>query len=187
VTTSFIGWCWTAFLVVWLVTALRTKRTRTAESFVGQLPYRVITVLGALLIFDNRFSVGVLATPIIPWTSALYDIGAALTVLGILFAFWARFHLGRNWSGNVTIKTDHELVRTGPYARIRHPIYTGILLAVFGTGLAIDAWRAVLGFVLVLAGFWLKARREESILEREFGGRFADHVRATGMFVPRVF
>ena len=186
-TTSFIRWCWAIFLVVWLITALRAKRTRTAESFGGQLPYRLVTVLGAFLIFDNRLSsVGVLGAPILPWSATLYDIGAALTVLGILFAFWARFHLGRNWSGNVTIKTDHELIRTGPYARIRHPIYTGMLLALAGTGLAIDAWRAVLGFVLVLAGFWLKARREEAILEREFGVRFTDHVRATGMFFPRV-
>jgi protein-S-isoprenylcysteine O-methyltransferase Ste14 len=185
-TVSFIRWCWTAFAAVWVVTALRAKRTRTTESFGGQLPYRVLTAIGVLLVFDNRLTHGVLAAPIFPWRSALYDIGAALTVLGILFAFYARFHLGRNWSGNVTIKTDHELIRTGPYARIRHPIYTGILLAIMGSGLATDTWRAVLGFGLVVAGFWLKARREEALLEREFGVTFAEHIRATGMFLPRV-
>jgi protein-S-isoprenylcysteine O-methyltransferase Ste14 len=183
----FIGWCWTAFIVVWLITALRTKRTRSAESFLGQLPYRLVTVAGVLLIFPNRYTIDVLRTHILPWSPIFLDIGAVLTALGILFAFWARFHLGRNWSGNVTIKTDHELIRTGPYARIRHPIYTGILLALFGTGLANDLWRSALGFGLVLFGFWLKARREESVLEREFGVGFADHVRATGMFVPRIF
>jgi protein-S-isoprenylcysteine O-methyltransferase Ste14 len=183
----FIGWCWTAFIAVWLVTAIRTKRTRTAESFLGQLPYRLVTVAGVLLIFPNRYTIEVLRTHILPWGPIFLDIGAVLTALGILFAFWARFHLGRNWSGNVTIKADHELIRTGPYARIRHPIYTGILLALFGTGLANDLWRSALGFGLVLFGFWLKARREESVLEREFGVGFADHVRATGMFVPRIF
>ena len=183
----FIGWCWTAFIAVWLVTAIRTKRTRTAESFLGQLPYRLVTVAGVLLIFPNRYTIDVLRTHILPWSPIFLDIGAVLTALGILFAFWARFHLGRNWSGNVTIKTDHELIRTGPYARIRHPIYTGILLALLGTGLANDLWRSAIGFGLVLFGFWLKARREESVLEREFGVGFADHVRATGMFVPRVF
>jgi protein-S-isoprenylcysteine O-methyltransferase Ste14 len=183
----FIGWCWTAFIVVWLITAIRTKRTRTAESFRGQLSYRLVTLAGVLLIFPNRYTIDVLRTYIVPWSPIFLDVGAVLTALGILFAFWARFHLGRNWSGNVTIKTDHELIRTGPYARIRHPIYTGILLALFGTGLANDLWRSALGFGLVLFGFWLKARREESVLEREFGVRFVEHVRATGMFVPRVF
>ncbi len=78
------------------------------------------------------------------------------------------------------------MIRTGPYARIRHPIYTGILLAIFGTSLATDLWRSALGFVVVLLGFWIKARREEAVLSQEFGARFADHQRATGMFLPRV-
>lgn len=185
-TSSFIGWCWSAFFIVWLITAVRAKRTRSAESFLGQLPYRLVTALGALCIFPNRLTARLLANPIFPWSPTLYDIGAALTALGILFAFWARFHIGRNWSGNVTIKADHELIRSGPYARIRHPIYTGILLAVLGTGLANDVWRSVLGFVLVFAGFWIKARREEAVLAKEFGLKFVDHQRATGMFLPRV-
>lgn len=183
---NVLTWCWWAFLIIWVVTAIRTKRTRIAESFLDQLTYRVITVIGGLLIFDSGIRGGVLATPIIPWTPLLYDIGVALTALGILFACWARFHLGRNWSGNVTIKTDHELIRTGPYARIRHPIYTGILLAIFGTGMATDAWRCVIGFAFVLLGFWLKARREETVLEKEFGPKFAEHLRLTGMFLPRI-
>ena len=181
-----IGYAWTTFIVVWLLWAIRAKRTRSAESFLGQLPYRLVTAFGAFLLIPNRSTIGWLAIPIFPWSPVLLDIGAALTVLGILFAFWARFHLGRNWSGNVTIKTNHELIRTGPYARIRHPIYTGILISLFGTGLATDVWRAALGFALLLAGFLLKARREESVLSQEFGSRFADHQRATGMFLPRI-
>jgi protein-S-isoprenylcysteine O-methyltransferase Ste14 len=183
---NFISWCWTIFLAIWVVTALRTKRTRSAESFREAFAYRLVTVIGALLVFDRQIRWGILSAPIIPWSRMLYDIGAGLTVLGILFACWARFHLGRNWSGNVTIKTDHELIRTGPYARIRHPIYTGILLAIIGSGLAIDQWCVVPGCVLVLAGFWLKARREEAVLSQEFGPKFAEHLRLTGMFLPRL-
>jgi protein-S-isoprenylcysteine O-methyltransferase Ste14 len=183
---NFISWCWTAFAVVWLVTAVRAKRTRQAESFAGQLGYRLVTIIAVLLIFPFRLTANVLPTRIFPWSQGLYDVACALTAIGILFACWARFHLGRNWSGNVTIKTDHELIRTGPYARIRHPIYTGILLALLGTGLATDAWRAVLGFALAVVGFWIKARREEAVLGKEFGPRFAEHQRLTGMFLPRV-
>jgi protein-S-isoprenylcysteine O-methyltransferase Ste14 len=129
---------------------------------------------------------GVLNTHILPLTVPGAVLGAALTELGILFAFWARAHLGRNWSARVTIKTEHELIRTGPYARIRHPIYTGILLALVGTAVAFDSWRVLLAFVLAYISFWIKARREESVLAREFGDRFAEHERSTGMFLPRL-
>ncbi len=71
-------------------------------------------------------------------------IGLILTALGIAFAFWARYSLGQNWSSKVTIKVEHELIRNGPYAYVRHPIYTGILLALVGTALAIAEWRAVI-------------------------------------------
>lgn len=183
---TFIRACWLAFVIVWAITAARTKQTRVVESFGGQLLYRAVTVVAVLLIFPFRITANVLPAPIFPSSQALYYVACAVTVIGILFAFWARFHLGQNWSGNVTIKADHELIRTGPYARIRHPIYTGILLALLGTGLAANVWRAVLGFALAILAFWIKARREEAVLEKEFGDRFAEHLRLTGMFLPRL-
>jgi protein-S-isoprenylcysteine O-methyltransferase Ste14 len=85
----------------------------------------------------------------------------------------------------VTIRKDHELIRTGPYARIRHPIYTGLLLAVAGTTIAIGEYRAILAFVLIAIGFTVKARREESLLSTEFGPSFEEHRRQTGFFLPR--
>jgi protein-S-isoprenylcysteine O-methyltransferase Ste14 len=181
---TIVHWSWGAFIAVWIVTALRVKRTRSTESFRGQLTYRVITVLGAVLVFATRLD-GVPNLPIVPWSPVLLDIGAALTVIGILFACWARFHLGRNWSGNITIKSDHELIRTGPYARIRHPIYTGIFIAILGMCFVTDLWRSVLGFALIILGFWIKARREEAVLAQEFGPKFTEHQRLTGMFLPR--
>jgi len=85
----------------------------------------------------------------------------------------------------VMLKHDHELIRTGPYARIRHPIYTGLLLAVLGTAIAIGEYRAILGFVLILVGFSYKAKREEALLEGHFGAAFEEHKRHTGFFLPR--
>ena len=183
---NVIDWIWIAFVVVWVITAARTKRTRTAESHAGALPYRLVTIAAVLLIFPFKVTAQVLPTPMVPWSPLLFRLGAALTALGIAFACWARFHLGQNWSGNVTIKADHELIRTGPYARIRHPIYTGILIALLGTSVATDAWRCAVGLVLAYAGFWLKARREEAVLAGEFGVKFEEHLRETGMFFPRI-
>jgi protein-S-isoprenylcysteine O-methyltransferase Ste14 len=111
--------------------------------------------------------------------------GALLTVAGIGFAIWARYHIGRNWSGEVTIRQEHELIRTGPYSHIRHPIYTGLIVAVAGTAIVIGEYRALLALALILIGFTVKAKREESMLEPQFGPSFAEHRRHTGFFLPR--
>ena len=100
-------------------------------------------------------------------------------------AFWARWHLGANWSGVVTLKEGHELIRTGPYRNIRHPIYTGILLALFGTVVATGEVRGLLAVAIAWLSFYWKARREESFLSLEFGEKFAAHAKQTGMFLPK--
>ncbi|PYX88154.1 MAG: isoprenylcysteine carboxylmethyltransferase family protein, partial [Acidobacteria bacterium] len=101
-------------------------------------------------------------------------------------AFWARYTLGQNWSSKVTIKVEHELIRNGPYAYVRHPIYTGILLALVGTALAMAEWRAVIAVMLAWFSFYTKARIEESMLSQEFGAAFAEHCQHTGFFLPRL-
>ena len=91
-----------------------------------------------------------------------------------------------NWSGTVTIKSGHNLIRRGPYRWIRHPIYTGILLSFLGTILLQGEVRAFLGFVFVLLALYRKAKREERFLSEEFGEGFAEHAKHTGMFLPRL-
>ena len=112
-------------------------------------------------------------------------LGALLTAAGVGFAIWARRHIGKNWSGQVTIRKEHELIRTGPYAHIRHPIYTGMLLAVAGTAIAIGEYRAIVAFAVIAIGLVVKARREESFLATQFGPAFDEHRRQTGFFLPR--
>ena len=112
-------------------------------------------------------------------------VGALLTVAGVAFAIWARRHIGKNWSAQVTIRKEHELIRSGPYARIRHPIYTGLLFAVAGTAIAIGEYRAVVAFAVIAIGFVVKAKREEAFLATQFGPVFDEHRRQTGFFLPR--
>ena len=111
---------------------------------------------------------------------------AAVGAAGIAIACWARYHLGENWSGTVTLKENHELIRTGPYRNIRHPIYTGILLALLGTAIAVGEARALIAVAIAYASFYTKARREESFPAKEFGANFTEHQRHTGMFLPRL-
>jgi protein-S-isoprenylcysteine O-methyltransferase Ste14 len=99
---------------------------------------------------------------------------------------WARFHLGQYWSARVTIKKDHQLIRTGPYARLRHPIYSGLDLAVLGSALALDRWRCLAGDCLIVLGYWIKARKEEAMLSAQFAAGFQEHCRLTGFLLPRL-
>ena len=112
-------------------------------------------------------------------------LGAYLAFAGVLFAIWARRTIGKEWSAEVQIKEGHQLIRSGPYAHIRHPIYTGILIAIAGTALAIGQYRGLLGLGIIAIGFVLKAKKEETFLAGQFGPAFEEHRRRTGFFLPR--
>jgi protein-S-isoprenylcysteine O-methyltransferase Ste14 len=104
----------------------------------------------------------------------------------VAFAIWARHHIGRFWSASVALKTGHELIRSGPYRRIRHPIYTGILLALAGTTLAVGRYRGIVAFAIILASLIRKSKQEEALLAGQFGPAFEEHRRQTGFFLPRL-
>jgi protein-S-isoprenylcysteine O-methyltransferase Ste14 len=177
---------WILFAVYWVVSAFRRKKTKQRESIFQRLTY-VLPLLFAFLLFSRpEADYGWLGAPLYPQSLAGAWLGVLLTAAGVAIAIWARVHLGTNWSGVVTLKEDHELIRTGPYRTIRHPIYTGILLAVLGSVVALAQVRGVIAFVIIWLSFYIKARREESLLSAEFGPRFAEHRQHTGMFLPRI-
>jgi len=120
------------------------------------------------------------------WPSGYWPfwLGAALTVAGLLFAVWAREHLGRNWSRSVTIKQGHELITTGPYAVVRHPIYTGSLTGFLGMAIAISQVRGFIVLVLIFLVFWVKLRMEEEWMRSQFGETYANYAQQTAALVP---
>ena len=106
-----------------------------------------------------------------PRSLSLYWLGVALVAAGLAFAVWARVHLGRNWSGSVTVKEAHELIRTGPYGYVRHPIYTGLIAAMLGTVIASGTVRALLALVIVVVSLLRKLRTEEAFMRETFPAR----------------
>ena len=108
-------------------------------------------------------------------------------VAGLLFAIWAREHLGRNWSHAVTIKQGHELITSGPYTVVRHPIYTGMLAGLLGTAIALSQLRGFIGLVLFFVMFWLKFRKEEEWMRSQFGETYATYASQTAALVPYIF
>ena len=175
---------WIVFVACWAAGALKTRRTVSRESFVSRYGVLLLEIVGFVLLFSNAGG-GVLGHLVVPRTYALAVVGVVLTWIGIAIALWARWHLGQYWSARVTLKEDHKLIRTGPYAHFRHPIYSGLDLAAIGGALAIDQWRCVAGVVLIVLGYWIKARKEESMLAAQFGEAFAEHCGHTGFLIPK--
>jgi protein-S-isoprenylcysteine O-methyltransferase Ste14 len=176
---------WFVWCIVWLLMAAWSKPSKRREFPWQRLEHVIPLLIGFLLIYNRRLAWNFLAGRIVPQNDAVTVAGLALTVGGLIFAVWARIALGANWSGTVTIKTGHNLIRRGPYRWIRHPIYTGILGSMIGTVMLQGEVRAFLGFALMLLALYRKARREERFLSEEFGEGFAEHAKHTGMFLPR--
>ncbi len=176
---------WIVFVAYWVASSLKTRRTVSKESLASRSGVLFLEVLGFVLLFSDTAGIGVLGHRLVHRTYALAVVGVALTWIGIAIALWARRHLGRFWSAAVTLKEDHELIRTGPYAYFRHPIYSGIDLAAVGGAAAIDQWRCVAGAGLIVLCYWIKARKEESMLAAQFGEAFKEHCRHTGFLLPK--
>jgi len=184
--TSWINLCWLMLGAYWLVSAFQRKVTKKKETYFQRFAYTLPLVLGFYFLFrPEAHSYPFLGARFLPSGPAAEWSGVLLTVAGVAMAIWARWHLGSNWSGVVTLKEGHELIRTGPYRAIRHPIYTGMLLGLVGTAVTIGEVRGLLAVALAWFSFYVKARREESFLAQEFGAAFDEHQRHTGMFLPK--
>ena len=157
---------WIVFAVYWMIGALKTRRTAKEESFAARYGIMAFEIIGFVLIFDDDAGIGILGHRVFHHIPAIAIAGIVVLWAGIALALWARWHLGQYWSGRITIKEDHQLIRTGPYARLRHPIYSGLELAAIGSALALDRWRCVVGVCVIILGFWIKAKREEAMLSR---------------------
>lgn len=185
ITANLIRGAWLVFVLYWIFASLSVNRIRKKEPAGSRLMRWAAVVITLVLLNTNFGSAGFIGRRFIPWNPSLPRVGAALAVAGIAFAIWARVHIGRYWSGSVALKVGHELVRTGPYAHIRHPIYTGVLVALAGTALAIGRYGALLAFLVLLGDLTWKSRTEEALLAQEFGRAFEEHRRRTGFFLPR--
>jgi protein-S-isoprenylcysteine O-methyltransferase Ste14 len=177
---------WIVFVVYWAAGALKTRRTVSTESSASRTGILFLEIAGFVLLFDGNAGIGFLGQAVAPRSYALAITGVVFTWAGIALAIWARRHLGQYWSARVTLKEDHQLIRTGPYAHFRHPIYSGLDLAVIGGALAIDEWRCVFGVCLIVLGYWIKAKKEESMLSAQFGEAFREHCRHTGFLLPKL-
>jgi protein-S-isoprenylcysteine O-methyltransferase Ste14 len=178
---------WYVFALYWLITWLRVKRTKSTESIAQRLLTIVPMVLAFELLFSNTLRVGPLRKRFLPAEDWIAWVGIALTCLGAALAIWARYCIGAYWSSRVTLKEGHRVIRSGPYAVVRHPIYTGMQLAATGTAVVLGEWRGLLAVIVILVAHSLKARREEALLTRELGEEYVSYRRGAGFLFPRLW
>jgi protein-S-isoprenylcysteine O-methyltransferase Ste14 len=180
-------WIETVWLLVgvcWLMAALRSKPVARREKPLTRLVHLAIMSVAFGLLFSRSARVGALGDRFLPESDGVGWAGLGLAVAGCAFAVWARLWLGTNWSATVTRKQDHELVRSGPYAVVRHPIYAGLLLAMLGTALALGEVRGLVGLALAFVGWFTKARTEERFLVEEFGAAYLRYRREVKQLIP---
>lgn len=175
---------WVLWLASWVAASFWSGRTQQRIGDLETWTYRAAMIAG-----------GILLVPLTERTleqRSLWDAGRAggyaivlVMLAGLAFVWWARIHLGRLWSSAITRKEDHRIVDNGPYALVRHPIYTGLIVAILATAAADATITALVGAALVIFGLWLKARSEERFLVTELGSdAYQAYCRRVPMLVP---
>ena len=177
---------WLGFYAYWAISAIGVKKNVRKGPWWRGRSFRFLLLIFILLLFRLR-NLGLLAHHRIPSSNpVIQTVGVALCVVGFAFAIWARMRLGRNWGEPMSLKEGHELVTTGPYRYVRHPIYTGILLAMLGSALVVSpVW--LVAFLILGPYFIYSARTEERLMMQEFPHEYPGYMRRTKALIPFVW
>jgi protein-S-isoprenylcysteine O-methyltransferase Ste14 len=175
---------WTVFWVLWVLPAVFGKRTVRRQPNGSRILQLVLLLVAYVLIVNGALGWNLLNQRLVPEGTPSTAIGYGLLFAGMMFAGWARLSLGGNWSSDVTLKQDHTLVRSGPYRIVRHPIYTGLLVALLGTAITLGELRCFLGVLLAAIAWKIKSISEETLMVQEFGDQYARYREQVKSLVP---
>lgn len=175
---------WILFIVYWSAAAKNASSVKSSESSSSRQLHQNLLNFGLLLLFLRLPGLKARWLPNAPFIVAT---GLTLHAGLALLAVWARRHLGRNWSGAITEMKDHELVRSGPYRLVRHPIYSAMLGMCVGTALVSGELHALVGVTIVVFAYWRKIRLEEQYLREVFGVAYDDFRGKSWALIPGLF
>jgi len=181
------GFCWLGIFVLWAILGFAVKQTVGSRSDARARIAVWGVMLAWLILFSDRMRPGVLSARFLPTDPTIAYVGLAITIIGLGFAVWARFAIGRNWGGLITVQQDHKLMRTGPYGIVRHPIYSGFMLATLGTAIIVGEIGGLVSVALIVISWGYKARLEESFMIEQFGAEYEDYRRDVKRLIPGVW
>ena len=183
---DIIRTCWILFSVIWLLSAVSTKRSIYRESGAGRLRYLILLVI-AFLLLTRRYRLPYpLDVRIISAMETVQWMAAILCIAGLVFCVWARATLGRNWSGTITLKEGHELIERGPYRLVRHPIYTGMMAMILATAITFRHLGGLVAVILAFASFWIKLSEEEKLMLQQFPDQYGSYQQRVKCIIPFV-
>lgn len=188
---TLIAGLWAVWLSVWTGAAFFVKRTQRRERLGPTLLERLPILIGFFLFllpyWLPRRMPPALIHRFFPESPGLAIVALVLVFAGVVFSIWARLHLGRNWSGEVMVKVGHTLITSGPYRWVRHPIYSGMGLALIGTALASGTLSGLLGLAFILFAFLVRVRQEEALMRQTFPADYPAYSRHTARLIPGIY
>lgn len=178
--------CWFAIAAYWLWAYRHNKVPEQTEPLAKRLAAYWLPFVVALLLLGpgEWFGHSLLRQQFVPHTTLVYSIGLGLCVSGAALAIWSRYLLGRNWSATVQLKHKHELIISGPYSLVRHPLYTGLLVLFVGNAIMVGDWRGLPAIAIIFTSLWFKLRLEERWLVKRFGNAYSVYQQRTKMLLP---
>jgi protein-S-isoprenylcysteine O-methyltransferase Ste14 len=175
---------WLCYMAYWWGFSRDVKKTERSEAVVSRMARLVLIACAIALLCLPSVPPRLLDQRFLPVGELWFWTGAAITAGGLLFSVWARRHLVKNWSQAVTVKEGHELITSGPYGLVRHPIYTGLLLGFLGSAVARGEWRGLLAVAFVFFVLWRKLRLEEKWMRTQFGEAYEAYSQKVAALVP---
>jgi protein-S-isoprenylcysteine O-methyltransferase Ste14 len=175
---------WLSWAAYWILAAIGSRSRKRTEPRLSRLAHILLVISAFLLLFFEPLRIGVLGQRVLSSGVAIHISALCLVAAGLSLAAWARIRLGQHWSGAIAITRDQRLIEVGPYAFVRHPIYSGLLVAILGSAIAVDELGAMLAVPIAFFAYWRKTRIEEKWLVCEFGQQYESYRRRVGALLP---
>jgi protein-S-isoprenylcysteine O-methyltransferase Ste14 len=179
---------WIFLILFWAISAKNNKQTVYKENLTLRfLYYWLPLILAALLLGPGKwFGHTLIREKFVEHTNLVGCMGLFIAAIGLVIACWSRYLLGKNWSLSVQKKENHELIQTGFYSVVRHPIYTGVLLIFTGNVIIVGDYRGFISLAIVFYSFWFKLKKEENVLIELFGKSYLDYQKKTKIILPYI-
>lgn len=179
---------WLVVLAYWFISGLMVKKVQSQEPFIKRVVLYWLPMIIPILLLGpgDWYGHSWLREKFVEHTNLVGNIGLSLCITGAVIACWSRYVLGKNWSLSIQKKQNHELVQSGIYKVVRHPIYTGLLFLITGNAIIVGDYRAIIAILLVFISLWLKLIKEEKILTGIFGDQYIKYKKNTKALIPYI-